>query len=120
MLKLIGPLGLCCLELILELFNSGFHVSDVSDVGHFYLILELSCSISFRVGFILGRVLLDQGCLLQVIGDYFGCFLSNVGLIESHRSGCGLCNFDFPLRFDEVSLKNFPGYVTGVFAVPSM
>ena len=39
MLKLIGPLELCCLELILELLNSGFHGSDVSDVGHFYLIL---------------------------------------------------------------------------------
>ena len=71
LLKGIFLLGLECLELSLELLNDGLHGSGVSGVGHFCLILNLSCSIRFRILVIVGRVLLDQGCLLQVLDDNF-------------------------------------------------
>ena len=64
LLKGICLLGLECLELSLELLNAGLHVSGVSGVGHFCLIMDLSRNISFRIFVLVGRLLLYQGYLL--------------------------------------------------------
>ena len=61
LLKGIIMMELECVDLSLELLNSGLHGNGVIDVGHLCLILDLSCIIRFRIFVIVGRVLLDQG-----------------------------------------------------------